>query len=159
MSSNLRILHWKELPEAVTCRPQLLEEQEIMGVRELLGNNGAGIHAVQAGISSNYFLIKDDPAVYCNCKYSDAGAGKILSEESCLSIPWEDSIPHPTLFPVFPITRYKEIILEGEKLLFVRGKRKITGISLHIAYPLSIVMQHETDHGMGILINRESYVF
>jgi peptide deformylase len=97
---------------------------------------GVGLAGPQVGISQRLFVLDDGetgPTFVANPVLSD-GAGELLEEEGCLSIPG----------PYAPTRRFADITCRG---LDVRGRPiELRGTGL-----LARILQHETDHLDGVL--------
>lgn len=114
-------------------------------------NSGVGLSAVQVGIPWNLFVMLKENGNECfvNSSYEGIGA-KIKSIEGCLSL----KNKHGDLRR-FEVNRFEKIIFRGQQLkvqkdepqLFLENfEREVQGFD-------SIVIQHESDHALGVLIS------
>lgn len=133
-------------------------------------NRGAGLSAVQVGMPLNFFVLRVKPLVYrylFNCKYEpDKRKGMLDSIEGCLSLRDEDGD-----LELYKLKRFKKIKLIGKELdrisevdgplvpdnepfderMFVKNiVENYNCVDDHTG----IVLQHEIDHQLGVLISK-----
>lgn len=126
---------------------------------------GIGLSAVQVGIPWKLFIVKSSDnscallpkngyGYFVNCDYREHTDEKVMSLEGCLSIRSDDG-----QLRFFQVERHKIITLYGfllDGLTFCKIENVV------IDLPVSIVFQHEADHGRGVLISsigREMFLF
>lgn len=121
--------------------------------------NGIGLSAVQVGLPWNLFVIRETKNhynYYIDCKYETTTNERYTSLEGCLSI--RSSTGH---LRHFQVERWKEIKVIGKILSLKKGVQVLDFTNTY-NLPLSVVFQHEIDHGLSILIRdigREIFLY
>jgi len=117
---------------------KLAREMEVFCIK----NKGIGLSAVQVGVPLHFFVAKlsDKFEYFANCRYKSIKETEQTVVEGCLSIPDR----------FFRVKRHFEIQVTGlvltQSVSFTKYKKKWSGFS-------AVIMQHEIDHGYGILIS------
>jgi len=116
-------------------------------------NNGIGLSAIQVGIPWKLFIVKngDKYDYYVNCTYEslvDVNCKHFQSMEGCLSLRNTDGS-----FRQFLVERFPKIRIKGKQILSEKDLI-LQDIDMVLENDYStIVMQHEIDHHLGILIS------
>ena len=120
--------------------------------------SGIGLSAVQVGVPLNLFIVQRDDAYeyYLNCEYEGIGE-KHPSVEGCLSLRDKEG-----KLRRFEVQRFASVKLKGQQLKVSAGNGncgnltdalKIENIERVENGLYAVVMQHEIDHQLGILIS------
>lgn len=112
--------------------------------------DGVGLSAFQVGIPIPFFVASDDGKnfeYYFNAEYKGASE-KTQSIEGCLSIKNDCGQPRR-----FLLERYIAIKLKCQKIICSNPIR-IENIDQYLIGLIAIIIQHESDHHKGILINK-----
>ena len=118
-------------------------------------SNGVGLAAVQVGIPWKLCVVmlpsgKFRNIVNASYKQKD-GSGVLISIEGCLSLKTRrGGLRH------FEVPRYSEIVVKGKELKEENGQLVLVDFEESMSVSngrTAIVMQHEIDHGLGILIS------
>lgn len=123
-----------------------------------LTENGVGLSAVQAGLPWQVFVVRIDffdksiktPTFryFLNCEYLPTEASKkSISVEGCLSL--RDNLGR---LRSFRLERFDKVVVRGRELIF-RPELKLIDVNEVFDQGQAIVLQHEIDHGMNILIS------
>lgn len=111
---------------------------------------GVGLSAVQVGVGWNFFIVQkrnNHFDYYLNCSYEGVDP-KVKSVEGCLSLRKPDNG-----YRRFELQRYEKIKLTGQQLIVNGIGLDLMNIDFEISGFLSIIFQHEIDHGNDILIS------
>lgn len=121
---------------------------------------GIGLSAVQVGIPWKLFIVRYSPLTpqeyfgyYINCDYAplvDVNQKHMQSVEGCLSLRKKNGSSRQ-----FIVDRYPKIKVVG-KVLKAGDKLSLEDINQNFDDPkdiYTVVMQHECDHNLGILIS------
>ena len=142
---DYKIVALEDIPKA-TMLPDLNDMSELFtSMHEICEcSDGIGLHAVQIGLPYDLFVAKlgQEFENFVSCKYVGEEE-KIDSVEGCLSIT-ENGFPR-----LFKLKRYPKILLKGFKYL----QNELVPIQLEVEGFSAIILQHECDHGEGILIS------
>jgi peptide deformylase len=141
------------IPKAIdTPTDELMSLFRLVNKMEKLCHDekGVGLSAVQVGIPWNLFIINKGRSYdyYINCRYEGVGQ-KFKSIEGCLSLKNQDGS-----FRRFEVQRFDKIKLTGKQLV-ISGNAglAINDIDFVVTGIQAVIIQHETDHGFGILIS------
>lgn len=115
-----------------------------------MDEKGVGLSAVQVGIPWDFFIIQKRNKNfdhYLNCTYKGIEP-KVKSIEGCLSIK-----NHGGGVRRFEVDRFEKIKLVGQQLVLNGIGLALVDVSEEISGLQAIILQHEIDHGNGILIS------
>jgi peptide deformylase len=156
MKKDIQLISPSQIPEAIdTPLEHLMRIYQLFLQMDQIcdAEQGIGISAVQVGVPWRMFSVKweDRFRHFVNCSYDplvDPQARSLQTIEGCLSLKNLDGE-----FRQFMVDRYPKIRMVGFELISEPNLelQKIDFEVLHNTY--RIVIQHEIDHGKGILIS------
>ena len=141
----------KQISEPIISPPDDLVKiyEVVLLMADLCGlAGGVGLAAIQVGLPWKMFIVLNkEIGVECflNCEYIPEEDEKALSVEGCLSI--RNSSKE---LRFFEINRFKSVRLKGEKL--DKNLKRIPVDQILTGFD-AIVVQHEIDHALKILIS------
>jgi peptide deformylase len=158
----LEIVPADQIPQATnTPIDDLLEVYKVCSAMERLCSDlhGLGLSAVQVGIPWKLFVMAPAAVVrstrnihevnyryLLDCEYSSNSA-KMQSIEGCLSLP-----DNQGSYRQFEVSRFREVNVRGKELVCYPDLA-IVDVNWAAHGLEAIVLQHEIDHGNGILIS------
>ena len=153
--NDLKIVPVSEIPKAESV--QLDDPLKIYALCNKMQTlceklQGVGLSAVQVGVPLNVCIVKNHEKYdyFVNCSYIGIG-DKIKSIEGCLSILNGEGKPRQ-----FELQRYPYIAVNGYCLHFTKKTPYIDFLEIkntnYYGFQ-SIVVQHELDHSVGVLIS------
>ncbi len=153
---QLKIVSLKDIPKKVENTPvsDLFNLYNIcISMQELCKKEkGVGLSALQVGIPWHLFVMQIEKGptfrYFIDCVYKPLSVSKMPSMEGCLSLKDKKG-----RLRYFVVDRYPKIRIVGKELTADK-EPIIKDVDEVVSGFDAVIVQHEVDHGFGVLINQ-----